>query len=302
MLLEAAVFIATALCIAYLILLFIKVNKTPYQGSKAIYDLSQEGQLVLPSNDFTWSEAPCSLRFAIFVEGAPRTIQKVDCIQVSSTDSPSSFAPSCADYSFRPCKCSATNCGNCALDSTASGYLSNLLKIGDFVELWASGYTNQNDKPYVPALLKVRTGASNSQHNMESIPLPAIPLQKWTVITIVKEGRRFDVYYGAKLQTSQLSDYVPVPPDPTQQWVAGNSRWKGQIGFFMGFNKAESATDVLSDVEGLVNSRGIPFYMDNMDFSMPFPSFSGCIFGNCSSSLPNVKPPNPFSKYSTSFS
>ena len=304
MLLEGTVFIAITLCVVYLILQLIKLYKTPYQGKQAIYDLSQDGQLVLSTNDFSWKESPCSLRFAIFIKAAPKTIMKVDCIDVLSSDTSSSFAPNCDDYTFRPCKCSGTDCNNCTLENTSKGYLSKLLNIGDLVELWASGYTNQNDKPYIPALLKLKTAATNSKYTVESISLPAIPLQKWTVITIVKEGRRFDVYYGAKLQTSKLSDYVPIPPDiaQPQQWFAGNTAWKGQIGFFMGFDKAQTAKDVMADVETLVNSRGIPYYMDNIDLTMPFPSMDGCIFGNCGSSLPDVKPANPFSKYSTSFS
>jgi hypothetical protein len=180
--------------------------------------------------------------------------------------------------------------------------MSNLLNIGDYVEFWASGYTNQNDKPYVPALLKVRTGISNSQHYMESIPLPAIPLQKWTVITIAKEGRRWDIYYGAKLQTSKLTDYVPISPDLSKQWMGGNSMWQGQIGFFRGFNKTQFAPDVLDDVEKLVDTRGIPYYMNYPRLDQTIGPTAPCIFGDCEGSLPDIKPPNPFSSFSSNVS
>ena len=300
MLVEVVLFITSAIFVAYLIISFVNVNKPSYQGKSAMYDLSKREQPVLSTSDFTWSESPCSIRFAIFVKNAPRTLSKVDCIPTS--DNTIKFSPNCTDYSFKTCACSAAECSRCALDDTNSGYLSKLLQLGDNIQLWASGYTSQNDKPYVPALLKIRTGTSPSQHFIESISLPALPLQKWTIITIVKEGRRFDVYYGAKLQTSKLSDKIPISPDNSQQWMAGNSAWKGEIGLFMGFNKAQNAKDVLADVEKLVDTRGIPFYKEQMDFSVSLPSLSPCIFGNCGNTMPNVKPKNPFSTFYSSFS
>lgn len=306
MLVEFIIFIAVAFAVVTVVLYFVNVYKSPYQGAQATYDISQPNQLVLPSKEFTWTDAPCTIRFAINIQYAPRTVSKVDCIE--DTTPITSFAPNCSDYSFKPCMCSTTNCANCSLASSAAGYLTNLVSIGDYVQLWASGYTSQNDKPYVPALLKVRTGKDNSQHYMESIPLPAIPLQKWTVITIVKEGRRFDVYYGGKLQTSKLTDYVPIPPDSILQWMtmpAGSHGWKGQIGFFTGYNKASYAPDVLKDMEGLLNTRGVPFYIDQPPISWPAWPMPGslCLTGNCDA-LPSVSPPPgaPFAVYSSAVS
>jgi hypothetical protein len=174
--------------------------------------------------------------------------------------------------------------------------MSKLVSVGDAMELWASGYTNQNDKPYVPAMLKIRTAKDSSQHYMESIPLPAIPLQQWTAITIVKEGRRFDVYYGAKLQVSKLSEYIPAAPDSTLSWVAGNNGWKGQIGLFKGFDRAMTVEDVRKDMDEILNTRGVPTYSE---FEWPtLPELPTCIFGNCGG-FPDVKPTNPFTVYQT---
>jgi len=175
----------------------------------------------------------------------------------------------------------------------------NLLSMGDYVQLWASGYTNQNDKPYVPALLKFRTGLDANQHYMESIALPAIPLQKWTVITIVKEGRRFDVYYGAKLQVSKMTAYPPLNLDSSSKnVVVGNNRWGGMIGLFKGFNKAFYASDVLADAETILDTRGVP---DIEEPGFSFFVLPKCFFGNCTG-LPDVKPPNQFTVYQTNYS
>ena len=299
MFLEVFLFVGALLLILYLSLRYGRYVKTQYQGPNQTYDLSMGGTTVLTPTDFTWTLAPCTLRFAIYVDASPKTVMTVDCID-HKAEAPEKFAPDCADYSYRPCKCMGTDCGRCALDSSDSGYMSKLLSIGEYVQLWASGYTNQNDKPYVPALLKIRTGLDSGQHFMEAIPLPTIPLQKWTMITIVKEGRRFDVYYGTKLQVSKMTTYPPLNPDfGSQNITAGNNKWGGLIGMFKGTNGASYAPDVQADAHTILDSRGIPYINDPLPWSaLVLPK---CFFGNCSG-LPDVKPPNQFMVYQTNYS
>jgi hypothetical protein len=273
-------------------------GKAEFKGPSALYDLAVTNQKVLENKDLPWSDQPATLRFAILVKQAPRTLAKVDCV-----DSTSSFAPSCDTYSFNKCMCVGSDCGQCK--TPEDGYLSSLVRLGDTLEFLASGYTSQTDKPYVPALLKVRTAKDSSQHAMESIPLPAIPLQKWTVVTIVKEGRRFDIYYGAKLVNSKLTDYVPVPADPSRNWFAGNRKWQGKIGFFSGDQKVASSQDVLADVQRLVNTRGIPNYIEqDMDFKSLFTLelSSTCFLGNCNQAPPEGTKLNPFTVFASSVS
>jgi hypothetical protein len=173
MLVEAIIFIMIAVLISYITLSFLKTPPV-YQGTKQFYNLSKRSP-VMSNSDLLWTNEACSLRFAINVTEAPRTLAKVDCIEDSNIAT--SFAPSCKDYSFKICKCNSTDCSPCKLiDSTSGGYLSKLLSIGPNLELWASGYTSQNDKPYIPALLKIRTLKDNTQAYSESIELPAIPI------------------------------------------------------------------------------------------------------------------------------
>lgn len=290
MVIEAILFVAVAVGIAYVTLQYMSSPST-YQGT-ALYDLSIPAQRVLPNSTCPWTAAPYSIRFAIQITQAPRTVSKVDCI-ASSSPAPT-FQPSCDDLSFTICACRAADCTQCAIQPAS--YLTKLCNVSDTLELWASGYTSPNDKPYVPALLKIRTGADTTQHYMESVSLPAIPLQRWTVITIVKEGRRFDVYYGEKAVATKLCSYLPIPPSSGSDWVVGASGWKGKIGLFSCLPKAKSADDIHKDVESLVNTRGVPFYLDQLTLTMP--TFPTCLFGNCNS-LPTVKPTNPFAAYLT---
>lgn len=294
MLVEIVLFLAVSLSLAYIILMI--YGKGPsYQGESAMYDLSIPGQVVLPNKNCPWTGAPTSIRFAVYIEKAPKTIAKVDCIEPPApTQVSTSFGPSCSDYTFNKCACNATDCTRC-LVATGS-YLSKLLHVGQALEFWASGYTSTNDKPHVPALLKINTGSGNLNSFMESVSLPAIPLQRWTVVTIVKEGRRFDVYYGEKLVASKLCDNVPIPPSTGSDWKAGVTGWGGRIGLFTGYAKAQSQDDIHKDVSALVNTRGIPFYLDQLKLDLKFDV--PCLFGNCNG-LPAVKPLNPFAVYSS---
>jgi hypothetical protein len=268
-----------------------------YQGGspyKALYDLSLPTQ-ALDNSFMPWGIDPCALRFAIFVQGAPRTVSKVDCI---SSTPVTTLAPSCKDYSFQACKCTDAGCGNCTL--TDGNYLSKLVWMGDFIELWGSGYTSQNDKPYIPTILKIKTAKDSNNYFIETISLPAIPLQKWTVITIVKEGRRIDVYYGANPVASSYTNYVPVPANSSVNTYAGNTAWKGSVGFFHGTLGTRNGDDVAADVSAIVDTRGVPYYLEqmNFDFSLNIPF---CPLGNCNT-LPTVKPRNPFAVYDSTVS
>jgi hypothetical protein len=299
MLIEGLIVVSIALVITVFVLYYAK-GTSVYKGPSAIYDLKTPNTMVLPSNELPWGAGPCAIRFGIFVDRAPKTVSKVDCQDFASSVPVTKLVPSCNDYSYKPCECNASDCTRCKLDESSTSYLFKLLNLGDNLELWASGYTNQNDKPYIPALLKIKTAKSSNEHYMETISLPAIPLQRWTIVTIVKEGRRFDIYYGSKPAASKMLNYVPVSPDGSRNWFAGNSNWQGKVGFFLPINGSWGKESVEKDINDLVNTRGVPYYLDQLklDFKMPETS---CIFGNCNQ-MPAVKPANPFAVWDSKVS
>jgi hypothetical protein len=284
MYLEILVSIAVALTIVFIVFYF-TTAQTSYIGSEELFNLSIPNTKLSDNKACPWSNEASSMRFAVFIQSAPRTVQKVDCI-----DNNQSLAPSCSDYSFKRCECSGIDCNRCSLNNS---YLSKIISVGDSLELWASGYTSQNDKPYIPALLKIKTSKGSSSYSIETISLPAIPLQKWTVITIVKEGRRFDIYYDKKPVASQLLSYVPVSPDSSRMWYGGASGWAGKIGLFACASRAYSKFDVEDDVDSIVDSRGIPYITRKLKFDVKDIKVPKCIFGNCNA-LPEIKPPNSF--------
>lgn len=65
------------------------------------------------------------------------------------------------------------------------------------------------DKKEYGAQLRVQTQHAGNRKE-EVISLPSIPKQKWVFITILREGRRFDVMYNNRIVASQRLEYYPV--------------------------------------------------------------------------------------------
>jgi hypothetical protein len=237
---------------------------------------------------------PSSLRFAVYIKSAPKTISNINC--ASPTDT-TVLKQSCSDYSFTSCTCkSANDCTNCKTDA----YITPLLSLGSFVNLMVSGYIAQSDRPLVSTVLTIKTASSSDTH-IETISLPAIPLQKWTVVTLVQEGRRIDVYYGAKSVASMYLKYAPIPAYISETWAVGGMKgWVGNIGLFSSSTKATSSSDVAHDVSTIVDSTGMPYSQNELDFSFNL-NLPSCFLGTCSG-LPALRPPNPFSVYASSVS
>jgi len=292
MLVETLLFITIVLAVVYIVLY--SIPKT-IPGTTTANDLSSPTTLLKPSG---WSAAPSSVRFLLRITHAPRTLQRVECVQPPSSGSVITFDPTCPGYEFQTCECLAQDCTRCTNSTASNSYLTKLVWLSNVLELWSAGYTSSNDKPFVPAILKVKTAKDSTQSYMESVSLPAIPLQRWTVITIVKEGRRFDVFYGTKLVASKVLDHYPIPPGLSDGWMGGATGWKGNVGYFSVKSASVTTDEVAADVASVVDTQGVPF--TQMNFFSELPTFS-CPGGDCLK-MPKVVPPNPFVTYQTTVS
>jgi hypothetical protein len=289
--LTIVIVLVVILIVTSLTLLYMKRSSQ----STTLYNLSDSLTQALPNNSLPWNmTTPSSLRFAVYINTAPKTVSNINCTDTTDT---TKLRQSCTDYSFTSCTCrSANDCTNCSTDS----YLNSLVSLGGFVNLWVSGYLAQSDKPFVSTVLAIKTASNNASH-IETISLPAIPLQKWTVITIAQEGRRIDIYYGADSVASTYLKHAPIPANATNSWmVGGMDGWVGRIGLFSSRLVHTTSDDVANDVAQLVDSTGLPYSQNEMDFSFDL-DLPSCILGTCPG-LPAVHPPNPFSVYATSVS
>ena len=289
---ETILFITIVLVVVYIVLY--AIPKT-IPGTTTANDLSSPTMLLKPSG---WSAAPSSVRFLLRITQAPRTLQRVECVQPPITGGATTFDPTCPGYEFQTCTCVGQNCSTFTQSTAGNSYLTKLVWLSNVIELWSAGYTSSNDKPFVPAILKVKTAKDSTQSYIESVSLPAIPLQRWTVVTIVKEGRRFDVYYGTKLVASKVLDHYPIPPGSADAWIGGAMGWKGSVGYFSVKSASVTTEDVAADVASVVDTQGVPF--TQLNFFTDLPTFS-CPGGDCLK-MPKVVPPNPFVIYQTTVS
>ncbi len=72
------------------------------------------------------------------------------------------------------------------------------------------GYTAENSLGSNAELVVHTTNTSVTETTREVIPVPNFPTQKWIALTILRDGRRFDVMYNNKVVASKRLQYMPA--------------------------------------------------------------------------------------------
>jgi len=162
--------------------------------------------------------------------------------------------PSCSSGMYDPCTCSTNvDCGNCSHD----GY-KNLISLYGVYNLEILPFPDASRQNTVSAQLSVQTMTADNAF-IETIPLPPIPLQKWTMITISKTGRRVDVYYNASLVSSSTLLNMITNMNPSGAIVqAGDSSLSGSIGVISMNGTASTIGSVASHYSQTSDTRGAP--------------------------------------------
>lgn len=154
-----------------------------------------------------------------------------------------------------------------------------ILQLGNAVQLQivqGSGSTN----------LVVRTQGQIVQN--ESIPLKPFPEQKWVHVSIVREGRRYTVYYNGKVAGSSRTQYFPTIN--SSQFSIGDERLRGIFAFPKLAPTAYTIDEINNDLQTTSDTRHKP-YLDNTTTS--FFSFFTCpngVFCFSTSSQPRLDP------------
>lgn len=235
---------------------------------------------------------------------------------------------SCADGTFAPCACEVAtkDCSICA----HAGYKTVINISGVFVlEVLNAPDAGRNKKALAQLLIKtegapVSASSSGSQKYIETLILPPIPIQKWMMITIAREGRRFDVYYNESIVHSQKAMYMPVTDKTnsnSQGVTSGSEGLVGKVAMANIYNYRLSSPEISRIYKELSDTRGSPFigstanplntsdpsglnpgFKSGMTLSSFLPSVSSifCTTGDCLKP-PVIRPASPLHDWDSSY-
>ncbi len=113
----------------------------------------------------------------------------------------------------------------------------------------------------------------------EYAEIPNFPLQKWTAVVIVKNGRRFNIYLNGRLTVSHMCTAMP-DFDDTQPVKVGDPRLGGKISLISLAPYAMKTNEVRDLIGASVDKSGQPY--------MPITVYS--VFKPIIPSLPNIGP------------
>lgn len=163
---------------------------------------------------------------------------------------------------------------------------------------WWLEIANTSTKTNMSARLRIITNNSNTKH-VEYIELPPIPRQKWVCITILREGRRFDVMYDNRIVASKQLEYYPVVI--LNEFVVGNPILMGKAIHVIITPKRLSPSEVDRQRRIYVNSNND--VLESNSLLMSLPSFK--ISAQCLPGLPcdNIthSPSNAYLKWQTPY-
>lgn len=136
----------------------------------------------------------------------------------------------------------------------------------------------------------------------EYIEIQNLPLQKWSSLAIVKEGRKFNIYVNGRLVSSHVCDGMP-DFDRTQPLRIGDPRLGGTValmslsGFPMGIDSIRPMVSSTSSIDG------VPYLSSGFASFIPIPSFNlsfnMCPGGNCDSKIQGN--PGPISQWTSPY-
>lgn len=246
------------------------------------------------------SNIASTLRFFVNISSAGRGLDVVNCETTQTY-------PGCANPDM-PLQCADGSCSdiNTMLNR---GFLKSIFRVvtGE-VEFFFNGgvYTNDQNKSNVGAYLKLITTKPRSDSErtnyVEGLVLPAVPQQKWVMITITKDGKRISVFYDKERVATKVLTYMPTEASTGTNYTCGSTSGEvlGLIGFPNWMKGAQTLEQVKEDHTRLTNTRGIPRALDSIDLSfsnLSLQSINVCPFGNCNP-MPASAPANPFVAWS----
>jgi hypothetical protein len=162
--------------------------------------------------------------------------------------------PSCSTGLYQECDCGTDlSCLSCV----HPGY-KNLVNIYDTFKLEVITAPDASRQQSVSAQIVVKTSPTQTTYAIETFALPPLPEQKWTMITVSKEGRQIFVYYNSTLVLSKkaLHTFSVMPPASQIPVYAGDATLSGNIAMVRFLPSHQGLTDVATTYQSMTDTRG----------------------------------------------
>lgn len=261
------------------------IGPFPLESAKAVGDTKASQRVLALSNTG-------SLQAFVYPVAFQRTGQVSMC---SDGTTPQAGEPNCDSGRFGICPCVGTDCSRCK----HVGYV-NILNISNVVrlEMLTSPDASRQNAAMVQLVartLRRKTTDNSTEVVEETLVLPTIPLQRWTMITIARDGRRYDVYYNEKLVSSKRTEHVIDVNSAIGSIIAGDPNLMGSVAYVEVFDSRLTQAEVAANYSRLADTTGKPYLTKEFKFS---DFFSFCEGGNCLKG-PSVRPSSPLLDWDT---
>ncbi len=152
---------------------------------------------------------------------------------------------------------------------------------------WALDY-NPAQEELVWRVAPVPDGSFGA--NTQNIPIPSIPLQRWTQVVMVSEGRSLDVYVNGQLATSDQLTNLPYSAAGSIVIVPNNIM--GQAAYIQVWPRRLTGSEIASNYADTSDSQGRPLLGPAILQTIKGVSLPNifCSGGNCAGSSPAAQP------------
>jgi hypothetical protein len=312
--------VLVTLVVGSILLFYFSPTYVPKLTATAIgpYDLNQAPlQIIDRVNTLPFSSGEAGTFSAfVYLSQANRTATYSSCGTSSGS--------SCENGEYSICTCGTTiggtstnsaDCTNCA----HTGY-KQVFNLGGilFLEVLVAPDASRQQKAAAQLVIKTQNVENVF---VESIVLPPLDVQKWTYVTISREGRRFDIFYNNTLILSKSAQYSMYPMGPLSTTTSGSSGLEGKLINANIYNYRLSSMDVANKYAENADTRGRPFFNDSLNpvgirnIGGIFPTYSSTMFSSVASFIPpiricppegciaspTIQPANPLYQWSTPY-
>lgn len=291
------VWIALAVVVIMTAFLFSPWNPFETKSGKGPYQLQRLQEIGDVKDTQTILTATNSGTLQAFVY--PLAFQRTGTVSMCSDGTtPQPGEPDCNSGRFGMCECEGTDCSKCK----HIGYV-NILNISNVVrlEMLTSPDASRQNAALVQLVVRTlqkKVTSNDTKVVEETLVLPMIPIQKWTMITIARDGRRYDVYYNSKLVFSKRTEHVLDINSAVGPIVSGDANLYGSITNVEVFSRRLTGAEVAANYSKLADTTGKP-YTTSPDMKLS-DYISFCKDGACLKGI-SVRPASPLLDWDTQY-